>query len=159
VPDDDASINSARRPAPARGNRPSTRRRILERLWIVGSVAYGGLRVFIADRTVRRYGVNIWAFAAVELVTSFIYGLSSARVVGALIDRRGDQVVRWGVLTVASFLAPESFILITGRRMPTIVYIVIGALLVALGTVAAISLRRKVRAGRSRRSEAGVASV
>ena len=157
----DTASDSASPPALARraAGRPSTRRRVLERLWIVGSVAYGGLRVFIADRTVKRYGVNIWAFAGVELVTSFIYGLSSARVVGALIDRRADRAVRWGVLTAASFLAPECFILLTGRRMPTVVYVVIGALLATLGTVAAVSLRRKVRAGRHRQREPGSVSV
>jgi hypothetical protein len=156
----DGASDSAGPPLARRGTgRPSTRRRVLERLWIVGSVAYGGLRVFIADRTVKRYGVNIWAFASVELVTSFIYGLSSARVGGALIDRRADRAVRWGVLTAASFLAPETFILLTGRRMPMVVYIVIGALLATLGTVAAVSLRRKVRAGRRRRREPGSVSV
>ena len=156
----DSASDSAGPPPAQRGTgRPSTRRRVLERLWIVGSVAYGGLRVFIADRTVKRYGVNIWAFAGVELVTSFIYGLSSARVVGALIDRRADRAVRWGVLTAVSFLAPETFILLTGRRMPTVVYIVIGALLATLGTVAAVSLRRKVRAGRHRQPEPGSVSI
>ena len=127
---------------------PSRRRRILERLWIVGSVAYGGLRIFVADRTVKRYGVNIWGFAAVELSTSWIYGLSTARVVGALIDRRLRPAVRWGAVGAATFLAPESFVLLTGRRMPAAVYIVIGALLATLGTVAAVSLVRKVRRGR-----------
>ena len=118
----------------------------------MGSVAYGGLRIFVADRTVKRYGVNIWGFAAVELSTSWLYGLSTARVVGALVDRRLRRAVRWGVVAAGTFLAPESFVLLTGRRMPAAVYIVIGALLATLGTVAAVSLVRKVRAGRDARA-------
>ena len=127
---------------------PSHRRRILERLWIVGSIAYGGLRIFVADRTVRRYGVNIWGFAAVELSTSWLYGLSTARVAGALIDRRFRGAAQWGAVAAATFLAPEGFIVLTGRDMPAVVYVVIGALLATLGTVAAVSLMRKVRTGR-----------
>jgi hypothetical protein len=124
------------------------RRRVLERLWIVGSVAYGGLRIFVADRTVRRYGVNIWAFAVVELGTSFVYGLGTARVVGALVDRRRDQVMRWAPLAAGAFLAPEAFIVVSGRRMPTVVYAVVGLVVLVMGTVAVVSLTRKVRAGR-----------
>jgi hypothetical protein len=116
---------------------------VLERLWIVGSVAYGGLRIFVADRTVRRYGVNIWAFAVVEL-----YGLGTARVVGALVDRRRDQVMRWAPLAAGAFLAPEAFIVVSGRRMPTVVYAVVGLVVLVMGTVAVVSLTRKVRAGR-----------
>ena len=114
----------------------------------MGSVAYGGLRIFVADRTVKRYGVNIWGFAAVELSTSWLYGLATARVVGSLVDRRLRRAVRWGVAGAVTFLAPESFVLLTGRRMPTVVYVVIGALVAMFGTVAAVSLVRKVRAGR-----------
>lgn len=126
----------------------SSRRRLLERLWILGSVAYGGLRIFIADRTVKRYGVNIWAFAAVELGTSWCYGLSTARLVGALVDRRARLALRWGVLAVVTFLAPEGFIVLTGRDMPAAVYIVVLSLVGVLGTAAVVSLLRRVRAGR-----------
>ena len=120
------------------------RRQVLEGLWIVGSVAYGALRIFIADRTVKKYGVNIWGFAAVELVTSFGYGLGTARVVGAFIDHDRGAALRWGVLAVATFLAPEAYIVITGRGMPTIVYVVLAVLLVVLGTIGTISIRRRV---------------
>jgi hypothetical protein len=121
---------------------------VLERLWVLGSVAYGGLRIFIADHTVRRYGVNIWAFAVVELSTSWFYGLSTARLVGALVDRQGRLAARWSLLAAATFLAPETFILLTGRQMPVVVYVVVAALLSVLGTLAVLSLRRRVRATR-----------
>ena len=120
-------------------------------------MAYGGLRIFVADRTVKRYGVNIWGFAAVELSTSWLYGLSTARVVGALVDRRLRPALRWGVVAAVTFLAPESFILLTGRRMPAVVYIVIGALLATLGTFAAVSLVRRVRRGRRAHAARAVA--
>ena len=131
---------------------PSRRRRVLERLWVVASVAYGGLRIFVADHTVRRYGVNIWGFAAVELSTAWLYGLSTARVVGALIDRKLRPATQWGAAAVVTFLAPETYILLTGRHMPRAVYVVIAVLLATLGTVAAVSAVRKVKAGRAARA-------
>ncbi len=126
----------------------SARRRLLERLWVVGSVAYGGLRIFVADRTVRRYGVNIWVFGVVELTTSWLYGLSTARLVGALIDRHGRLAARWSIVAVATFLAPEAFIVLTGRHMPRVVYLVVAGLVTVLGTLAVASLVRRVRAAR-----------
>jgi hypothetical protein len=132
----------------------SQRRRLLERIWVIGSVAYGGLRIFVADRTVKRYGVNIWGFAVVELSTAWLYGLATARVVGAFVDRNARLAGRWGVLAAATFLAPETFVLLTGRRMPTVVYVVILALLTILGTLAVVSLRRRVRATRAARQVA-----
>ena len=121
------------------------RRRVLELLWVLGSVGYGALRVLVADHTVKKYGVNIWGFAAVELVTSFGYGLGSARLAGNLIDRDHTGSVRWGILTVLTFIAPEAYIAITGRGMPTIVYVILGILLVVLGTIGVFSVRRRVR--------------
>ena len=123
----------------------SAQRRVLERLWIVGSVAYGGLRIFIADHTVRRYGVNIFAFAVVELGTSFVYGLATARVVGALVDRHRDALARWVPIALASFIAPEAFIVVSGHRMPRAVYLVVATIVVVMGSVATWSLVRKVR--------------
>ena len=132
---------------------------MLERLWIVGSIAYGGLRIFVADRTVRRYGVNIWAFGCVELSTSWVYGLSTARVVGALVDRKMRPAVRWGAAAAGSFLAPESFVVLTGRHMPLAVYLVVAGLLTTLGTAATVSLVRNVRAARAARAVAAAEAV
>lgn len=128
---------------------PTRRRRLLERSWIVVSVAYGGVRIFVADRTVKRYGVNIWAFAFVELSTSWLYGLSTARVVSSYVDRTPRKALRWGAVAAATFLAPEAFIVVTARHVPRIVYVVVVALVTVLGTVAVTSLVRKIRTART----------
>ena len=141
--------------APAR----SRRRRLLERTWILASVAYGGLRILVADRTVRRYGVNIWGFAAVELSTSWLYGLSTARVVAGFVDRRIRQAAPWAVAAAATFLAPETYILLTGHHMPAAVYVVVATLLVTLGTVAVVSLVRRIRAASAARAALAAAEA
>jgi hypothetical protein len=136
------------------------RRKRLERAWIVVGVSYGILRVFVANATVKKYGVNIWAFAVVEIGSSFPYSLGTARVVTRLVDKSYRSAAKWGALAAVCFLAPEMFILITGERcsqlgigqcqpMPRRVYEVIGLVIVILGSLAVWSVIRKVRQARS----------
>jgi hypothetical protein len=127
------------------------RRRNLERLWILVGVSYGIFRVIIANATVKKYGVNIWAFAVIEIGSSFPYSLGTARLVGALVDRKRQQALKWGVVSLVCYAAPEAFILITGHNMPREVYIVIGVILAVLGAIAVIGIVRKVRKSRRAR--------
>ena len=137
------------------------RRKRLERLWIVAGVAYGLVRVFVANATVRKYGVNIWAFAVVEIGTSFPYSLGSARLVTSLVDKSYRAATRWGMLAAVCFVAPESFIIITGERcsrrhpgrchrMPKRVYEVIGLVILVVGSLAIYGVILKVRQARTR---------
>jgi hypothetical protein len=123
-------------------------RKSLERLWVVLGVTYGVFRVIIANATVKKYGVNIWAFAVIEIGSSFPYSLGTARVVGALVDHNRQRAVKWGVTSLVCYAAPEAFILITGHDMPREVYLVIGAILVVLGAIAVYGIVRKVKKSR-----------
>jgi hypothetical protein len=132
------------------------RRKILERAWILVGFGYSLVRIFIAELTVRKYGINIWAFAAVELVSSGPYSLGTARVVARLVDRNYHSALKWGTLAAVCFLAPEAFIVATGQRcskrrpghchsMPTKIYVAIGVVVLLLGSVSIWSIRRKVK--------------
>jgi hypothetical protein len=134
------------------------RRKALERLWVVAGVSYGVFRVFVANATVKKYGVNIWAFAVVEIGSSFPYSLGTARVVGAIVDRKRQTVVQWGLISLACFAAPEAFILITGHNMPRSVYVVIGVILAVFGFVAVFGIVRKVRKSRQTLAHAQAAA-
>jgi hypothetical protein len=136
------------------------RRKRLERAWIVIGVGYSIVRVFIANATVKKYGVNIWAFAVVEIGSSFPYSLGTARVVARLVDKSYRSATKWGMLAAVCFIAPETFIVITGERcgrrhpgrchrMPNRVYEVIGLVILVLGSLAVWSIIRKVRQARA----------
>jgi hypothetical protein len=136
------------------------RRKRLERAWIAVGVGYSILRVFIANATVKKYGVNIWAFAVVEIGSSFPYSLGTARLVARLVDKSYRSATKWGMLAAVCFIAPETFIVITGERcsrrhpgrchrMPKRVYEVIGLVILILGSLAVWSVIRKVRQARS----------
>jgi hypothetical protein len=132
------------------------RRKVLERLWIVAGVGYGVFRVVVANATVKKYGVNIWAFAVVELASSFTDALGTARVVGAIVDRKHKAAFRWAMVSLACFAAPDVFILATGRNMPRSVYVVIGTIMTVFGFVAVFGVVQKVK--RTRRALAPPAS-
>lgn len=125
------------------------RRSLLTRLWLLGSVAYGGLRALLVWRYLSGYGVDPWVFAAVELASSAAYGWTSAWLVIALVDRR------WGALrwlapgTLGAYAAPDIYVFATVGSLPdgllrTVVGIVIVSAVVAAGTLA-----REVVRGRS----------
>jgi predicted transporter len=146
------------------------RRKRLERAWIVVGLGYSILRVFVANATVKKYGVNIWAFAVVEIGSSFPYSLGTARVVARLVDKSYRSATKWGMLAGICFIAPETFIIITGERcsrrhpgrchrMPKRVYEVIGLVILILGALAVWSVIRKVRQARSLETQAPATSA
>jgi hypothetical protein len=146
------------------------RRKRLERAWIIVGLAYSIVRVFIANATVKKYGVNIWAFAVVEIGSSFPYSLGTARVVARLVDKAYRSASKWGMLAAVCFIAPETFIVVTGERcsrrhpgrchrMPKRVYEVIGLVILVIGSLAVWSVVRKVRQARSLETPAPEPSV
>jgi hypothetical protein len=141
------------------------RRKRLERAWIAVGVGYSIIRVFIANATVKKYGVNIWAFAVVEIGSAFPYSLGTARLVARLVDKSYRSAAKWGTLAAVCFIAPETFIVITGercsrlhpgrcQRMPSRVYHVIGGVILVLGSLAVWSVVRKVRQARALETQA-----
>ena len=125
------------------------RRKKLERAWIATGLVYAGCRILIANATVKRYGVNIWAFAAIELGSSFPYSLGTARLVGSLVDRDQAKAFRWGALAAVCFLLPEAFIVITGNAMPVWMFATMFVIVATLGSVAAVGVMRKVSESRT----------
>lgn len=122
---------------------------MLERSWIVGVVLFTIGRFAVAYGTLERYGVNLWMFGAIDLLTAVPYGLGTARLVGAIVDRRFQSATRWGVVSAASFLAPYLYLAWAGRDVgfPPVVFVVLGVLAFCFGTNAVLGIRRRVRTG------------
>ena len=139
------------------------RRKRLELLWIGVGFSYSLFRVWVANVTVKKYGVPILWFAAVEVLSSFPYSLGTARVVARLVDREYPAALRWGLLAAATFVAPEVYIVAASRHhcrrnpechaMPTSVYVVLGLIVVVLGSVAVVGVTRKVKQTRLERTD------
>ena len=127
------------------------RRQRVERAWVVVTLAWGIGRVFVVWGALSRYGVNPWLYAGIELLTSGPYGLATARLVTSLLDRNRQSASRWAALGLAMFLAPDLYIVGSGRHMPSYVYAIVAVLVVLLGTLGFFSVRAKVADERAAR--------
>ncbi len=141
------SLLAPERATPAR----SRRRIVLERVWVAATVGYGMARALLVGATLAQYGVNPWGYLLLDLATSIPLGISTARVVCALVDRDMKKARRWAIIAVVTDFAPDIFIVIVGRHMPPIVYLVLGIVAVVSVTFGVRSILRKVCAARQAR--------
>jgi hypothetical protein len=129
----------------------AARRKRLEHVWVAITLAWGFGRVLVVWHALHRYGVNPWVYAGIELATSGPYGVATARVVTSMLDHKKQSASRWAALGLALFLAPDLYIVGSGREMPAYVYVVVGVLVAVLGALAFLSARAKVCKGRAAR--------
>lgn len=129
------------------------RRALLSRLWLLGSIAYGGVRALLVWRFLSGYGVNPWAFAAVELGSSALYGWASAKVVLAVADRSWGLLWRVGPLSVCAYAAPDAFVFATLGHAPDGLVRTLVGVVVLSALVAVVALVREVRRRRTGTSQ------
>jgi len=123
------------------------------RVWIVASIAYGGLRTALVWRFLHQYGVNVWVFGVIEIFASAAYGLSSARVVTHLLARHRLQLRRWGVLALVSYAAPDVYVFASAGTLPGSYFDVLIGIVLVTAVVTAIGIVGQVRKGRTSLSQ------
>ena len=84
-------------------SRDPRRRRRLEWIWYGVALLYCGFRVLLADRYVRRYGLNVGAFAVVEFASTIPYAIGTAKLVEAFIDRDRHKATIWALVASGGF--------------------------------------------------------
>ena len=128
----------------------TSRRRKLELSWIIGVVAFVIVRFAIAYSALNEYGLTVWIFGILDIVTAVPYAIGTARLVTSLVDKDVQAAARWGIVACISFLAPYVWVAWAGRdgEFPTAVYITIAVLVVCLGTNAIVGVAKRVRAAK-----------
>lgn len=130
------------------------RRTLLSRLWVLGSVAYGGLRALLVWKFLSGYGVNPWLFASVELSSSGAYGWTSARLVVHVIDRNWVGL-RWSApATLVAYATPDAYVFLTVGSLPNGLMATIITIVCVSASLASVALFREIRRGR-RLAQAG----
>ena len=120
-----------------------------ERIWASTIVLYTFAATFVVWKALHKYGVNPYLFFVIDLITSWFYGLSSARFVVAVIHKRWSEIQRWGWLSALNFMLPQVYILVSANHVPKDVYIirfsVIGVMVAfaVLGVVSQIRVARR----------------
>lgn len=128
-----------------------SRRKVFELSWVAGVVAFTLFRLLVAKETLAQYGLNIWIFGVIDVVTAVPYAVGVARVVGAMVDRQATVATGWLLVAAASFVAPYAYVAAAGRgaAFPAGVYVLLAAVMVIFGANAIWTCVRKVRRGRA----------
>jgi hypothetical protein len=127
----------------------SSRSTTWSRVWIIASIAYGGLRTALVWRFLHQYGVNVWVFGIIELFASALYGLSSARVVTFLLARSWSHLRPWGVLTFVSYAIPDVYVFASAGTLPGSYLDVLIGIVFVTAVLTAIGIVGQVRKGRA----------
>jgi hypothetical protein len=120
----------------------------LERCWIVAAVAYGIGRAIIVGSTLGDHGVNPFVYLTIDVATSIPLGIATARLVGAIVDRDLVAARKWALRAAGAFIAPDAYIVVAGRDLPAIVYVVLGAIAAATLALSVRGIRLRVAARR-----------
>ncbi len=123
-----------------------------EKLWLVASVLYGLLRSALVWKFLAKYGVNPWLYLIVEITSSYFYGLGSARVVAAVVDRIWRALRCWIPLALVAYFAPEAYIFVSAGKLPTDVLGVLLGIIGVAAVAAGFSLVSQIRTARRQRA-------
>ena len=121
-----------------------TQQMIFARLWVALVMLWAGLRILAVEIWLVDYGVSIWWFAVIEVLSSVLYGVSSARLVKELSARRRNNSAKWGTFTLVGYVLPDTYLLSVGRAMPLATYLVVVSLAVAFAAIALVRTRASV---------------
>lgn len=126
----------------------SRRQTFWERIWASTIVLYSFAATFVVWKALHKYGVNPYIFFVIDLITSWFYGVASARLVVAVIQKRWSETQKWGWLSAINFALPQIYILLSARRVPRDVYLIIYGAIGALVAFALIGIWSQIKAAR-----------
>ena len=119
------------------------RRKLFSYAWLVAVMLWCAIRIGVVSVWLSQYGVNTSVFAVIEIVSSVIYGVASARTVLALVGKRRRNALLWGLASVVAYLVPDVYVFSAGRSLPLLSYVVIITLVVVIGSVGILDVRRR----------------
>lgn len=116
-----------------------------EQLVGVALLTYAMVRIVFVGALFTGHGVSLVAFAAIEVVTAYPYGVAVSRIVVALANRQYRAVRRPALIAAVCFAAPYAYIGAAGRRAPQTLFVglILFAVVAAAAGVAG-ALRRSV---------------
>ena len=124
-----------------------------ERVWASTIILYTFAATFVVWKALHKYGVNPYIFFVVDLVTSWFYGIASARLVVAVIHKRWSETQKWGWLSALNFMLPQIYILVSARHVPRDVYIIIYSVIGVMVAFAIVGVATQLRAARKEKVE------
>lgn len=124
------------------------RQHFWERMWASSILLYTVGATFVVWRTLRQYGVNPVLFFIIDAVTSWSYGIATARLIMHIIAKDWETTRKWALAAAISFITPQLYILIAARNAPKDVYLIVIGVISALTLFTVISLFFEIRRGK-----------
>jgi hypothetical protein len=121
----------------------------LETIWVFAVVVYGIGRSLVVWKVLAKYGVNPLTYFVIDVGSSWLYGIATARLVRSGVHRDGEKAIKWGVLAAITFIAPDVYLVATLSRAPKYLYVVIAVIVVSLGLLAVLGVRRQLLSNRN----------
>jgi hypothetical protein len=106
--------------------------KIWEKLFTSSVLLYTMVATFVVWKTMRKYGVNPYLFFTIDLITSITYGISSARLVVKILEKKIEESWKWAIVSAISFITPQLYILISANHVPRDTYFAIYGIFTAL---------------------------
>jgi len=118
----------------------------LGKAWIASIFGYSVLRALIVWPTLGDYGINPWAFLAIDVGTAWPYAYGQVRVVKEARAKNWSSTQVWALIALLSFVAPYAYIAGAGSGdMPLFAWIVIGLLMVFFGIASLVRIMKQIR--------------
>ncbi len=125
----------------------SKRETFWERIWASTIVLYTFAATFVVWKTMGKYGVNPVGFFVVDLITSWFYGLATARLVVAIFKKRRSTINKWAFWSCVNFAIPDIYIIAFARHVPHDVYLAFAGVIAVLAAFSIFGVVQQVRAG------------
>ncbi len=128
------------------------KRQVLTRVWAGVVIAWSVIRTIIIWAALGDYGFNPWIYLCIDLVCSTIDAMTTPRMVLYFIDDRYKAAVKWGVLSLVAYVVPDIYIFVGTRTLPKKVIVILCLVIVAMLSLAVLTIVRKIRKGRAERA-------
>ena len=108
------------------------------KVWFALVLSWSIIRSIIIARVFHKYGLNPTLYFVIDFLSSIPYAYASAQSILSLIDKRRRRAIWWGVAAIASFYAPDIYIMYSSKQVPTSTYIGFGVILAAFSLFAIV---------------------
>lgn len=126
----------------------SRRTIVVERLWASTILLYTIGATFVVWKTLSKYGVNPFVFFVIDAITSWTYGIATARLTVDVVRREWKTARKWAWASAISFVTPQLYILIAAHHAPRDVYLIVVGVISFMILLAFVSLIVQIRKSR-----------
>ncbi|MEY2581268.1 MAG: hypothetical protein QOE09_1117 [Ilumatobacteraceae bacterium] len=129
------------------------KRLLFSRLWGAIVILWSVIRTVIIWAALGGYGFNPWIYLSIDLVCSAFDAFTTPRMVLRFVDDRYASAIKWGVVSLIAYVIPDIYIFAGTRTLPKKVIVVLCLVIVAMSSLAVVTIVRKVRKGRELRHD------